>query len=187
MIDSIPYNLNFKIGENLREVPEFPSGYKKGITYLEEQAAQAANEEEKGKCLSTLGVLRRISGDPEASLKDFGQAANLFENCSNQKLALINQLRIGVSYKFLNRHAEAESVFAKLEAHLTANPRHKGLLDFIYHHRGKNEFEQGNYQKALEAFQLALKLRKAKKNKELINSTQSAMAIVQKQLAKNRI
>lgn len=187
MIDTIPYNLNFKIGDNLREVPEFLGGYKKGITYLEEQAAQAANDEEKGKCLSTLGVLKRISGDPEASLSDFKNAADLFENCSNRKLALINELRIGVSYKFLNRHADAESVFAKLEAHLKANPRHKGLMDFIYHHRGKNEFEQGNHQKALSAFQFALKLRKSKGNKELINSTQSAISIVQKQLAKNKI
>lgn len=183
MIDSIPYNLKFKIGENLREVPENPGGYKKGIKYLKELAENADNDEHKGKCLSTLGVLRRISGDPEASLVDFQNAAHLFEHCANQKLSLINQLRTGVSLKFLQRYDQAEEVFSKLESYLDQNPKHQGLLHFIHHHRGKNEFEQGNYENALKAFRLALDLRLANRNKDLISSTRKAIAVVEARIS----
>ncbi len=183
MIKTIPYNLSFKIGDDLREVPEVPGGYKKGIKYLEKKVSNADDDEYKGKCLSTLGVLRRIAGDAEASLTDLRKAEDLFEHCANQKLLLINELRIGVSLKSLQRYDEAEKVFSKLETFVEENPNHQGLLHYIYHHRGKNEFERGNHQKALDAFRAALDLRLAKGNKDLISSSRKAITVVESKLS----
>ena len=182
MINSIPFNLKCKYGSDLREIPEYPGGFKKSIKYLEAKVKTTNDPEEKGKILSTLGVLKRIMRHPDDSLPLLEEASAIFEKCGNRKLSLINEVRLAVTLQFLGRHEEAETKFGAVEEYVKSNPRHKGLLDFIYQHRGKNEFDQGNYEKAMEAFKMALELRRAKGRQELIGSTNFAINVTRKHL-----
>ncbi len=185
MINTIPFNLRCKYGEDLREIPEYPGGFKKSIKYLEAKVNSEPSDEERGKILSTLGVLKRIMSRPEESLPLLDEAAQLFERCGNKKLSLINDVRKAVSFQFLDRHADAETLYKEVEEYILAHPRHFGLLDFVYQHRGKNEFDQGNYDKAMQAFRKALELRRKKGRQELIGSTNFAINITQKHLGES--
>jgi len=70
----------------------------------------------------------------------------------------------------------SNSLFDEVIHECTENSQAKSYLDFAYQHSGKNYFDQQQYTKALEHFNMALKIRIEKgSSKDQIDSTELAI------------
>lgn len=178
---TIPFNMNYSINNSLREVPENEHDFTQGLSFLE-NAIRDSKGFERVKLLSKLGGFQRIIGELNQSLKFLTEAKNLLETFPDSRLSVINQLRLAQTYQFKDEHLRASEILDDLEIKAKSNPDTIDLLDFIYQHQGKNQFDQQHYETALSYFQKALDLRKRKGEQELIQSTILALEVT-----KNRI
>ena len=174
MEDTIPFNLNFKYDDRLRERPEFPEEFRNAVKYLEEKIKSPESELKKGQLLSYAGVLCRISGELEKSLLYLERAREIFNKEEHEISGYINRIRIAQTYQLMNRHDEAESLL-KCLLEESSEDEYGHLEDFIRQHLGKVYFDKGLYVDAESEFKKALKIRLLKDNEELIESTEFAL------------
>ena len=127
------------------------------------------------KACSKLGELYRLDGrysDAQTLLKTVLE--RLYES-PNQNLEFLTELRLAIVYQYAGEWENALKLFDKLEYEPL-----KGLEDFVYQHRGKLEFEMGNFWLAIHYFERAKRLRLEKP--ELLESTEMAIQRVKKEL-----
>ena len=167
--------MNYTIGDNLREVPDDWKAFEKGILFLEKKLADADTKLEKVQYLSKLGVLNRIIGNLEKSLQQLTEAQSIIRNLDNEKLYILNEIRLATTLQFQGKFEAAEEIHTALEHQIHTNDSHHDLLDFIYQHKGKNYYEWGKLELALAEFEKALSIRKIKGNEGLIHSTEIAI------------
>ncbi len=167
--------MNYTIGDNLREIPDDREEFEKGIIFLEQKLADANTNLEKAKHLSKLGVLNRIIGNLDKSFQQLTDAQLIIRDLDNEKLYLVNEIRLATTLQFQGEFEVAEKIHSTLEQQIHANDRHHDLLDFIYQHKGKNYFEWGKLDLALVEFEKALSIRKIKGDETLIHSTEIAI------------
>jgi len=184
MTNAIPYDMSYAIGNNLRELPNNIEEYEKGIQYLDEQLEQLSEPEEKARCLSMLGVFNRVAGKLEVSLGQLEAADALFAEDGNALLKLVNQLRIAQTLQFQGQYQKAEKIYDYLEECIKTYPEYSPILDFVYQHKGKNYYEQGQLQKALDSIEAALRIRLEKEQQDLIDSSQFAIDIIKETINK---
>ena len=167
--------MNYTIGNNLREIPDDREEFKKGIISLEQKLADAETKLEKAQYLSKLGVLNRIIGNLEISFKQHTDAQLIIRNLDNEKLYIVNEIRLATTLQFQGQFEAAEQIHARLEHQIYTNNHHHDLLHFIHQHKGKNYYEWGKLALALAEFEKALSIRKIKGDKALIHSTEVAI------------
>ncbi len=167
--------MNYTIGNNLREVPDDWEEFEKGIISLEKKLANANTNLEKAKYLSKLGTLNRIIGNLEISFTQLTDAQLIIRNLDNEKLYVVNEIRLATTLQFQGEFETAEKIHATLEHQIHSNDRHHDLLDFIHQHKGKNYYEWGKLALALTEFEKALSIRKIKGDEALIHSTEMAI------------
>lgn len=177
----IPFDMQYDIGELLRETPKNATEFSKGIQFLKEQSQQST-EIEKARLLSTLGVYQRINGDLDASLKSLTEAKELISTDNLERLQPINDLRIAQTFQFMRRFEESEQQYLKLTNQIKSDKKLKDLLDFVYQHHGKLLFEQGKLPEAIICFEKALSLREYKNEQTLIDSTLYALEVAKTKL-----
>ena len=149
------------------------------VTYEKEVSEFTSVSRSEGndylKACSKLGELYRLDGrysDAEALLKSVLES---LENSPNQNLEFLTELRLAIVYQYAREWENALTLFDKLEYEPL-----KGLEDFVYQHRGKLEFEMGNFWLAIHYFERAKRLRLEKP--ELLESTEMAIQRVKKEL-----
>ncbi len=167
--------MNYTIGDNLREVPDDPKEFEKGIIFLAQKLANATTNLEKAQYLSKLGTFNRIVGNLEISLQQHTDAQLIIRNLDNEKLYIVNEIRLATTLQFQGEFEAAEEIHTTLEHQIHTNDKHHDLLDFIHQHKGKNYFEWGKLGLALVEFEKALSIRKIKGDNALIHSTEIAI------------
>jgi len=176
--------MSYSIGNDLRELPDDIEEYKKGIGYLKEQLEHISDLEKRARCLSMLGVFNRVIGNFDASWQQLKEADTLLSKDLNERLKLVNQLRMAQTLQFQEEHQKAESIYSRLEEYINKHLEYRSLLDFVYQHKGKNYYEQGQLQKALHFIEAAFQIRLEKKEQDLIESSQFAIDVIKKAIHK---
>lgn len=181
-MSSEQFNLNYKFGADLREVPEDPASM---LAYAELMMSEAKKIIKTGtktnlralvKFLGEAGGYYRILGKTEAA-----------KHALEQSLALIDEHKLGINYWSVHtlRYGEvlrmkqdflgAETAFKAVSEIADRYAEVAELKDFALQHLGKLYFDQKEFKKAREYFDQAMIIRKKKGSKELINSTEFAL------------
>ena len=177
----IPFNLEYQIDKSLREVPIEAAEFRKGIEFLKTEIAHLKGIE-KARACSKLGSLQRIQGELVESLHSLHLAGTLLKTFSNPRLSIINSLRLAQTFQFQGELYRSQHGILCFEKAFESDSSNSDLHDFVFQHRGKYYFDQGNFELAKEYFLKALALRKEKGNSELINSTEFALEVTSKLL-----
>ena len=167
--------MNYTINDKLREVPDNWEEFEKNIIFWEKKLADADTNLEKAQYLSKLGTLNRIVGRLEKSFKQLTDAQLIIHDLDNEKLYIVNEIRLATTLQFQGKFEIAEQIHTTLEQQINTNNGHHDLLDFIYQHKGKNYYEWGKLSLALAEFEKALSIRKIKGNEALIHSSKIAI------------
>lgn len=180
-----PYNCTFYFDDKLREVPHSASDMRKAIVYVKEKLqASAQNQEDLGKQYGMIGVYSRIVGNYKDSITYLNSAIAIHSSNNNAKQVWINKLRLAHTYQWMKDFHTSNHMFHKLLEQANIHDQHFGMLDFLYQHCGKNQYDQSNYEAALQWFEKALEIRTKSKEDELIHSSRIAIQACKNHLLK---
>jgi len=143
---------------------------------LQTQAMQHTDRAQGARCASEAALLFVLLDHHDDARELFYFA--LARQPASERLydRTVTQLRFAQLLQFAGQLAESESLLANLVARCRGEPSLHPLLDFALQHLGKVLFDQGEYGRALDRFREAMALREAKGDRELIASTQLAIA-----------
>jgi tetratricopeptide (TPR) repeat protein len=167
---NIPYNIEYTIGEDLREVPTSKEEMKLAILFLEEKEKAS---EDLTKILGLKGELQRIIGDYKKSVSTLLEALKI---SNDEKNRVANKLRLAIAFYFDGQMKKADALFLELIQVCSNNQDTHSYLDFVFQHRGKYLLQCGDIKEAKNCFEKAMKLRLKKGNHSLINSTKVCLS-----------
>lgn len=185
-IISIPFDVSFHFDERLREIPNAPDEMQRAVDFLLAQVNEAKkNLHQQLYFYGLIGVYARILGDFPLAYNALTTAIALSEELEDESLKAVNQLRLAHLYQWQQQYTLSDRLFRELLVRCVSNPNLEPYLDFVFQHAGKSKFDQGRYATAQKYFQRALTIRLSKGDPTLIESTQFALRITQKQGAIN--
>lgn len=177
----IPFDVSFHFDDNLREVPNSPAQMQQAVEFLQFQLNNIDNDtRQKISLLGLIGSYARILHDFSTAKLALTSAFELSDSINDNRLKVINLVRLGHLYQWQLQYALSEILFEDAIAQCTNNPELKLYLDFAYQHMGKCKFDQAQYKQAQFYFEKALELRKLKNDQSLIDSTQLALDTVKR-------
>ncbi|MDS9470728.1 tetratricopeptide repeat protein [Sporosarcina pasteurii] len=138
---------------------------------------KGSNENDKYFLYGALGNLYRINGQPKKAINCLTYCLNHAVEERNPTREIISLIRLGEALKYDSNHKKALDHFDKALEICDANKIDE-YLDFVLQHKGKCLMELAMLNEAEECFQQALKLRKLKGNRSLIDSTEQAIELV---------
>jgi tetratricopeptide (TPR) repeat protein len=155
---------------NLRERAENPTEVHEHITFLRNRVPQILDQLERAKVFGEIGHWYKVLGNWDEAIENFQQA---LATCPYERLTAVLEMRIADTLRLKGEFEEAFKRFNQLKEE---SKDWEELEDFYHQHLGKLYFDQQKYKEALECFQSAWVLREKKKNPELIQSTEIAIA-----------
>lgn len=175
-IKDIPHDMDFLFGPNLREVPVSKIQMLYGMMYIKDQLENNQfSEEEIGKWNGLLGVYLRIVGELKESERHLNIAIQVYNDLDQPRNTFINKLRLAHTYQWWDKFNLSNQMFADMQALAETDSEYTDLLDFVYQHNGKNQFDQKEFKTALSFFEKALKIRQGSNNQEIITSSETAI------------
>jgi tetratricopeptide (TPR) repeat protein len=185
-MSKIPHNMNFAIGDDLREVPLDAVQMQKGLAWLENELLQERKSVsvKQAALLSQIGVYARILGDLDLAEKSFNDAIEVLEAQKRPDLILGVKLRLAIVYQFKGSYTKADNFYMNAIKVIRSSTDEKisKYLDFALQHLAKSRFEQKFYQESLNYFLEALEIRLIKGDIELIQSTEKAISKVREKM-----
>ncbi len=124
---------------------------------------------------SKLGELYRLDGRYEKAAEVLHTVLESIKDQSDDELEFQTELRLAITYQYMGDFEHSLNLFEKLEFEPI-----QALESHVYQHRGKLEFEMGNFWMAIHYFERAKRLRLD--NPELLESTELAIQRVKKEL-----
>lgn len=175
----IPYNMKFSYGDDLREVPEDSEQMRKGLDWLQDKIIELAPDDTKKAAvlLAQIGGYARIMGDFDLSEKCYHDAIKSFESLKATEQVFATKLRLAVTYQFQKKFTKSTEIYEKAIKIMRSSksPAVRNYLDFALQHFGKQKFEQGFFQEALDFFMETYELRIVKGDLDLVASTEFAI------------
>ena len=184
------YDLSHSYDENLNETPE---DLEDMSLYADVLIAVARIEYEKpekdrdwqqiAKNLGMAGVLRKMTkhfADAEKLLKaslELIQGKKLSQNLYVQQ-----SVRLHDTQRRMKAYEESLQGLTKIVDLCSKNEAVAQYLDFAIQHLGKTQFTMGKIDEAMKSFQRALELRMKKQDRDLIESSQTAIKACQKKM-----
>lgn len=179
MIDQVPFDVSVTYDEQVHEVARRPAEMRQAIGRLSERLEDAAlDRRQRARVYGMCGVYARILRDFDAAHTFLRQALDLAEQLDDQRLILVNRIRLAHVYQWQAQYARSNELFENLLATSHDQPLLASHLDFLYQHAGKNALDQQQYDRAEHYLREALRLRRAKADPALIESTKHALALV---------
>ena len=169
----IPHDMNYEMGEDLKEKPTNLEEMKEGIDFIHSALMKESDELKKASMLSLIGVYSRIVGELTESESYLSEAIEIFKKHQKAKPLTYLRLRLATTLHWKEKYSSAEKIF--LEIIQSQTPESKHYLDYACQHMGKCKFDQKLYKEALNYFMQALDLRLVKGDMELIRSTEMAI------------
>lgn len=165
--------------ERLREVPNDPVSMGHGIDWLCEQLERPGPSlREQARLAGQIGAYGRMLGRDALALAALQRALRIAMELGDQRLLVVNMLRLAHLEQWQGRFEESTPRFAWAIQQCEEHPELAGLLDTAYQHAGKNAFDQGQHALAHQYFSRALELRRQKGDPELLRSTEHALAML---------
>lgn len=182
-LSDIPFNMEFEVGEDLKEVPLDPGQMQKGTEWIKEKMAEKDISLAKSAVLmGHIGVFCRILGDLEQSELMLKEALVIFENEELQPQIIQTEIRLASTYHWMkNYKGSTELLLDSIKKiNKSSDAKSKKFLDFSYQHLGKLKLEQGFLEVSLDYFMKALETRVIKGEVSLVESTEKALTLVKK-------
>ncbi|WP_189916463.1 tetratricopeptide repeat protein [Kitasatospora xanthocidica] len=120
-----------------------------------------------------IGIGRMCLGHHEEARAFLRQSLDLAAAIGNTRAVVATGLNLGDAHRYAGDAQTADALYRS--ALNTARSRHPELVDFALQHTGKHLMERGDLVDAQAHFQEALRLRIAKGDAGLIESTQAAL------------
>lgn len=166
--------------DDLHDYPENPELLESYVT-IESEKAEVLEGIDRFKKFSQLAVYHRLLGNYSKS-HDLFQAAEVYFLANDLKMTMINYLRWSDVFRFEKKFNECERALEKVKKILDQEG-YFDYQDFYFQHLGKLYFDRGEFENAIFCFEKALELRVAKKDIDLISSTEFAIKITKAKLS----
>lgn len=176
------FNINYKFGGDLREIPEDPASMQAYLDYLLTEIKKLKNDQPRlmVRLLGEVGSYARILGKIEAAHQALEKSLSLIdEHQMDLSTWAVHSLRYGEVLRCKKDELGAETAFRSV---LEMSQRQQGLrdlTDFALQHLGKLRFDQKRWDEASEFFKQTLAIRKRKNIPELIRSTELALRVTE--------
>ncbi len=147
----------YKFDSNLHETPSSHEEFYNFISRCRTELANPSPEVRKS-VLAKLGFALRVTRKFDEAKKVFKEAIGL---CSISNIGpLINaKIRLAHVYQWECRFDLSNEIFEDLEKLYLSKTVSNSIKGTYWQHRGKNEFDQKNYSRALVYFEKALSIR----------------------------
>ncbi|MGX2995600.1 tetratricopeptide repeat protein [Streptomyces sp. JNUCC 64] len=162
--------------EALRMVPVDRARLSTAVARIREEfvtLAEGADAAGARSLARWTGIGLLALGDYDDALRFLRRSLELASASGNSRAVVANELNLGDAYRYVGQAHTAEALYRR--ALDSARDRHPDLVDFALQHLGKHLMEQGGLTSARAHFQEALRLRTAKGDTALIESTQAAL------------
>lgn len=166
-----------------RDLHEVPDSYDEFQIYIENIIKKLMDlPVEKQRDLFThLGVAYRILKQLERAEEFLARALDLCGD--NEEIIFTAKIRLAHCFQWQKRFELSNAMFKELQTELSHKIKNFKLISFFWQHKGKNEFDQGHFTKALSCFEKSLRIRTEQEfSQDLIESAQIAVSE-----AKNRL
>ncbi|MFI9788845.1 tetratricopeptide repeat protein [Kitasatospora sp. NPDC051984] len=138
------------------------------------QELDATTDPSRTRFLSReIGIAQMTLGNHDEARALLRQALDMATTAGNTRSVVASGINLGDAHRYAGDTQAADALYRSALA--TARSRHPELLDFAHQHFGKHLMELGDHAGALAHLQEALRLRIAKGNAELVESTQAAL------------
>ncbi|KGX91698.1 hypothetical protein N781_04020 [Pontibacillus halophilus JSM 076056 = DSM 19796] len=176
-METLPFNMEYVYGKQLREVPVNADDMLKGTNYLIDLLHNDLVEKRtKAKWCSWIGVYSRILGDVSVSEQYLLQSINLYKELDDYNQIFVSSLRLAVTYQWKGQYDQAIACLQQLLSEVDGRTELETYRDFVYQHLGKCYFEQGAYREAIDFFMKAYVIRQVKGDEKLLQSTEYALS-----------
>lgn len=147
----------FHFDLSLQEVPDSTDEFHKFINECRELLVNLIDEEQY-IILTKLGFALRVTRQLEEAEQVFKQA---LAKCSTSNLEkFINaKIRLAHVYQWESRFELSNEIFDEIEKIYLEKTTQNLMKGTYWQHRGKNEFDQKNFSRALKYFEKALSIR----------------------------
>lgn len=181
------FNLNYKFGADLREIPENAKSMQSYLDFLQQALQRISEPPQEDQIRVSVKLLGEVGSYGKILRK-----LDLAQQALEKSLALIDKhqlpieiwavhtIRYGDVKRFQAEYLDAQASFHAVIEMVQRKPSIAHLEDFAWQHLGKLFFDQKKRQDAEACFQKALALRKKKNIKELIDSTELALRVLAK-------
>lgn len=165
-------DLSFEYKDDLREYANCPKDIELAIDRLKTNFNELEDVEKKVKILGQVGSYCRSLRRLDEAASFFDEALSLVEKHElGKKLEIANRIRRTHVHHWKGEFETSNRLFDAIVDECSKNDEISDYLDFAYQHRGKNYFDQGEYDKALKDFYQANSIRNKKDDKSLSDST----------------
>ncbi|MFD7645761.1 tetratricopeptide repeat protein [Kitasatospora sp. NPDC059795] len=120
-----------------------------------------------------IGIAQMTLGNHDEARALLRKALDMATAAGNTRSVVASGINLGDAHRYAGDTQAADALYRSALA--TARSLHPELLDFAHQHFGKHLMELGDHAGALAHLQEALRLRIAKGNAELVESTQAAL------------
>jgi tetratricopeptide (TPR) repeat protein len=179
------FNLNYKYGANLKPIMEDKESVKAYISFLQDRLqkikpGQDAADKITVKLLGEIGTYAKNVGKLDLALSSLEKSLDII-NDKNLGIGLwaANTLRYGDALRFKNDFLGAETAFRSVLEMIDRHPQIADYEDFAWQHLGKLKYDEGDLKSALEFLEKAKVIREKKGIKELLDSTNQALRVLQ--------
>jgi tetratricopeptide (TPR) repeat protein len=175
----IPFDMSYRIGDDLCETPNNPAEMRRGLTFLQSQLGDdTIDPKQRIHLLGLIGTYARMLKEFVIAREALISAVKLSEWAGDTRLKTANLIRLAHVYQWQRDYRISEELFEEAIASCQRNSDLASYLDFAYQHAGKCKFAQKKYEAAQHYFEQALFLRISKADQSLIDSTQLAIDAV---------
>ncbi|MFJ9442815.1 hypothetical protein ACIRRH_13205 [Kitasatospora sp. NPDC101235] len=162
--------------EGLRMVPTDRNELTTAVGRLHEElrALPEGDDPARARVLTRwIGIGQMCLGHHEEARAFLRQSLDLAAAIGNTRAVVATGLNLGDAHRYAGDARTADALYRS--ALNTARSQHPELVDFALQHTGKHLMERGDLAGAQACLQEAMRLRIAKGNTELVESTQAAL------------
>lgn len=181
---SMPYNVTFTLDADLREVPAQPGAMRQAVNWLVKQMGPMQSDNSAlARLLSMHGTYSRMLGELDAALQSLERSTVLQVELRDERLSFVNAIRLGQVHQFRKDFEKSDLLLETATREAQSRSALKPFLDRAHQCSGRNLFDQGRFDEALEHFAAALKLREQRNDPELTALARHCVTITQARIA----
>ncbi len=168
-----PFDVSVGFDTSLREVPNDPAAMSAAVDWLRQRLDDPSlSEAVRVRTLGTLGSYARVLGRLDEAQVALDEALERAHGLADDRLIIANEIRRAHVSQYRGDFVDSNRRFAKV---IERSGDDGPLIDFALQHAGKNLFEQGRFDEAIDHFQKALDVRRALGATDLISNSEQAL------------
>jgi len=164
-------SLEIRFDKNLHDYAVNPGDFRQALSNLENQLQKENDVTAQIKLLGQVGTHQRILILLKEAEITFKKAISLASSNGHVMLKLVNLVRLGNTKHWQGDFTEAHQLFEECFEVIAKDKTIDGYRDFIFQHRGKCYFDQGQYDLALKNFYEAILIRNNKSETDFADNS----------------